>query len=270
MIDDVFVGLLITALGLSFGSFANVVIWRFPRGESLNRPGSHCPSCDTPIRWYDNIPVLSWLVLRGRCRACEAPISIRYPLVELLCGGLWLAVWMLYGTTLRFAFAAAFVYLLVILSFIDIDTMRLPNPLVGLTAAIGAVGVVVAQVSGIAVVPLMESRGVLEQPWAMAAAGLLIGGVIPFAISELYALVRGGQGIGMGDVKLLGVVGIFVGPYVLMALMFGSVIGVASSLLLSRGGGMRRKIPFGPSIAAGAVIVLFAGAQVWSWYLSVL
>ena len=146
---DWFVPLAVGLFGLLFGSFANVVIWRLPRGESLSTPGSHCPSCETAIGWRDNVPVLSWVMLRGRCRSCAAPISARYPLVELTSGVLWLAMWAVFGPSLALGFAIAFVYLLMILSFIDLDTMRLPNQLVALLAVIGVAGVVVAQITGV-------------------------------------------------------------------------------------------------------------------------
>jgi len=255
--------------GLLFGSFANVVIWRLPRGESLSSPGSRCPACETPIAWYDNVPVLSWLALRGRCRSCGTRISPRYPLVELLSGGLWLAMWYLYGPTLALPFAICFAYLLMILAFIDLDTMRLPNALVGLLAIVGAFGVVVSEVTGDPTVPLLHGGGALESAWAFAAAGLLVGGAVPLALSAAYAALRGRQGMGMGDVKLLGTMGIFLGLYVLIALLLGSMAG-ALSALLPREGGVRRKIPFGPFLAFGGVLCLALGPQLWAWYAQLL
>ncbi len=263
---DWFAPVLVALLGLLFGSFANVVIWRLPRGESLSSPGSRCPSCETPIGWRDNVPVLSWVLLRGRCRTCGAPISARYPLVELTSSALWLLMWVVFGSTLALGFAIAFAYLLMILSFIDLDTMRLPNQLVAVLAAIGVLGVVVAQLAGVLAVPLLAGNGALSQPWAFAAAGLLIGGALPLGISALYALLRGRAGLGMGDVKLLGVIGIFLGPYVLMALMFGSILGALSAVFLPKEGGMRRKIPFGPFLSLGAIVALIVGPQAWAWY----
>lgn len=256
----------VAVFGLLFGSFANVVIWRLPRGESLSSPPSRCPSCGTEIRWRDNIPVLSWVLLRGRCRNCSTPISARYPVVELTSGALWLLMWAVFGPILALGFAIAFAYLLMILSFIDLDTMRLPNSLVGLLAAIGVAGVAIAQFSGVAAVPLLPGSGALAQPWAFAAAGLLLGGALPLAISALYSALRGQTGLGMGDVKLLAAMGIFLGPYVLMALMFGSVAGALGGLALRGEGGARRKIPFGPYLSLGAIAVVVFGQQVWAWY----
>jgi len=265
-IVDWFAPLAVGLFGLLFGSFANVVIWRLPRKESLSHPASRCPTCDTPIAWRDNVPVVSWLLLRGRCRSCGEKISPRYPAVELLSGLLWTAMWFVYGPTLALPFAIAFVYLLMILSFVDLDTMRLPNPLVALLAGIGAAGVAVSQLTGTLVVPLLPGQGALADPWAFALAGLLIGGGVPLLISALYASIRGRAGIGMGDIKLLGSMGIFIGPYVLMALMFGSIAGAFGALVIRGEGGARRKIPFGPWLALGGVACLLVGPQLWAWY----
>ena len=267
---DWFAPLVVGLFGLLFGSFANVVIWRLPRGESLSSPPSRCPSCGKQIRWRDNIPVLSWVLLRGRCRDCSTPISARYPLVELTSGVLWLLMWMVFGPTLALGFAIAFVYLLMILSFIDLDTMRLPNPLVALLAVIGAVGVAISQLAGVSAVPLLRGTGVLSQPWAFAAAGLFLGGAVPLAISAAYSAIRGKAGLGMGDVKLLAAMGIYLGPYVVMALMFGSILGALGALALPREGGMRRKVPFGPFLSAGAIGVVIFGPLVWGWYSALL
>jgi leader peptidase (prepilin peptidase) / N-methyltransferase len=140
--------------GLLLGSFANVVIWRFPRGESLNTPGSHCPACDAPVRWYDNIPVISWVLLRARCRSCGEPIASRYPAVELLSGLLWLAAAITYGAGVQAVIAGFFFWTLLILTFIDLDTMRLPNPIVAALAVFGLLGATVSQLISVAWVPL--------------------------------------------------------------------------------------------------------------------
>jgi len=218
------------------------------------------------VAWYDNVPVVSWVLLRARCRSCGKPISARYPVVELLSGALWLLMWWLFGTTATMVFAIAFVYLLMILSFIDLDTMRLPNSLVGLLALLGVAGVVAAQVLHVPAVPLFSGSGALAEPWAFAAAGLLIGGGIPLAISAVYSMLRGKTGLGMGDVKLLAAMGIYLGPYVVMALMFGSILGALGALLMRQEDLARRKVPFGPYLSLGALAVIVAGPQLWAWY----
>ena len=264
--------LFLTALavfGLVFGSFANVVIWRFPRGESLSHPDSHCPECNTPIIWRDNIPVLSWMLLRGRCRACDARISARYPLVELTSGALWVAAGLRFGMTAQAAWAVIFFYLLLILAFIDLDTMRLPNPLVMLLAATGLVGAVAAQVLNAAVVPLLGGALLGPSPIIAALLGALVCSLPALVLSVLMAAILKRPALGMGDVKLLGVIGIYLGAYGLLALFVGSLLGAVYGVAAgSRSSG--RQFPFGPALAAGAVIVALFGQQMWGWYLSLL
>jgi leader peptidase (prepilin peptidase) / N-methyltransferase len=258
--------------GLVFGSFGNVVIWRLPRGESLSHPGSRCPKCGTPIRWYDNVPVLSWLALRAKCRECDAPISWRYPAVELLSGLLWLAAGLRFGWTPSTAAAVVFLYLLLLLSFIDWDTMRLPNSLVGTLFGIGVLGAIVSQFTRVGVTPLLawSGGGLLAQPLAGAALGAVLGGGVVLLISLTYAAVRKTQGMGMGDVKLLAAIGVYLGPYSIMALFFGTMLGALYGLIPVRGSheGGRRKFPFGPFLASGGALTLFFGPQIWSWYAS--
>jgi leader peptidase (prepilin peptidase)/N-methyltransferase len=247
-----------------FGSFANVVIWRFPRGESLSTPGSHCPSCDSPIRWYDNIPVISWMALRGACRDCRVRISPRYPMVEAASAFLWGAAFLRFGFTWRALFAAAFFYMLLILSFIDLDTKRLPNPLVAVLAGIGAAGAVASAALGVPAVPLIGSGN----PLVLAVGGAVLSAGPALAIALVYAGIRKREGFGMGDVKLLGAIGLYLGPFGPMVLFFASVLGAVIGVWQgSRSGeGMTASIPFGPFLASAAVIVTFVGPAVWTWY----
>ncbi|MCE5204370.1 MAG: prepilin peptidase [Actinomycetia bacterium] len=258
--------------GLVFGSFANVVIWRLPRGESLAAPGSHCPVCDAPIRWRDNIPVISWLVLRGKCRSCGARISPRYPLVEATSALVCVAAGTRFGLSWRALFAAALFYLLLVLSAIDIDHMRLPNPLVGVLAALGVVGVGLSVVAAVPVLPLVGLRNpyLATGPVAQAALGALLGAGITLGISAAYGALRGKQGMGMGDIKLLTTLGLFIGPYVLMALFAGSVIGALVGLAARRRveGGLAGRIPFGPFLAMGTFFTVMWGEQALAWYLA--
>jgi len=301
--------------GLVFGSFANVVIWRFPRGESLSHPDSHCPVCETPIIWRDNIPVLSWLLLRGKCRACGVRISPRYPIVELMSGVLWVLAGVRFGMTLQTAFAIAFFYFLLLLTWIDLDTMRLPNALVGWLALIGLAGAAIAQFTGVPATPLIgESVLGVTSPLLMAVIGALVCAVPALLLSMIMAAILKRPALGMGDVKLLGVIGIFLGGYGLMAFFVGSVLGavygVASAGRSHRDEGepahspdpadtweaaepaaadevepaetgeadvetppeespaKGSPFPFGPALAAGAVIVTLVGPQLWMWYQS--
>lgn len=251
-------------LGSVFGSFANVVIWRLPRGESLVSPGSHCPQCDAPINWYDNVPVLSWLVLRGRCRACGGPISWRYPAVELASGALWAAAVLAWGVSLRALFGIALFYLSLILSAIDLDYRRLPNALVAALAAFGVLGIGLA-VLGIPACPLVGSAA---GPRAATSAvlGLLLGGGVPLVAALVYERLRGRAGLGMGDVKLLAAYGLYLGPYVLMALFIGSLVGAVVGIA-RKGRARDAAIPFGPFLALGATVTALWGEPLLAAYL---
>lgn len=253
-----------TVLGLVFGSFANVVIWRFPRGESLSHPASRCPSCDTPIAWRDNVPVLSWVILRGRCRACGNPISARYPAVELASAALWVLAWVLWGVSVRTAFGIAFFYGLLILAIIDMDTFRLPNPIVAVLGSIGAIGVGVSSVTGRAAVPLIGTGS----PFAFALWGAVGSAGLALFIALVYSVARKREGFGMGDVKLLAVIGIFLGLYGVLVLFVASVVGAVVGIWQAArsDSGLSAKMPFGPYLAAGAVVIAVWGQALWAWY----
>lgn len=256
--------------GLLFGSLANVIIWRVPRGESIVSPGSHCPGCGAPIRWYDNVPVIGWLLLRGRCRDCGTGISPRYPFVEALCGLLWLLAAVLWGMTIQTAFGIALFYLLMVLAFIDLDHHRLPNKLVALLAGLGSVGVALSAAGIADAVPLISipATGFFSNPVAYALLGVVVGAGTSGLLAAAYSVVRGTTGLGMGDVKLLGALGVFLGPYALMVLLIGSIFGtIASVVLLRRGADVSKiRIPFGPYLAAAAVVVCAVGTPLWTWY----
>lgn len=258
--------------GLLFGSFANVMIWRVPRGESIASPGSHCPGCNAPIAWYDNVPLASWLVLRGRCRSCGTAIALRYPLVEAASGALFVVAALVFGPTLRGAAAATLFWFLLVLSLIDLDTMRLPNVIVGTLAILGGLGVVVSEVAGRRIIPLLDvaSPGLLAQPLASAAMGALLGAGLAGGVAALFAVIRGKTGLGMGDVKLLGVLGLFLGPYVLLSLFIASICGAVFGIAAARGGKLSEaRIPFGPWLALGGAITALVGPAIVRWYLGV-
>jgi leader peptidase (prepilin peptidase) / N-methyltransferase len=259
--------------GLLFGSFANVVIWRFPRGESLSSPPSHCPRCATPIRPWDNIPVVSWLLLRARCRDCGEPISWRYPAVETLSGALWVLAGALWGPTPAGAVAVAFFWTLMILAFIDLDTERLPNAIVGLLGVVGMSAALISQfVPSVSAAPLvgLGTSGPLSQPAVVALLGALLGAGVSIGVAGVYVLVRQRAGMGFGDFKLLAVMGLFMGPYVLLAIFFASLIGTFAGMWAARRAGTEDaatfRIPFGPFLAMGAVLAVSIGPALWGWY----
>ena len=236
--------------GLLLGSFLNVVAYRLPRGESLAFPPSHCPSCETPIKPYDNVPVLSWLWLKGRCRACRGSISARYPVVEATTAALLVAVVFAKGADRDVWLGLAFVLLLVPVTLIDLDHRIIPNKLMLL-------GTVVS----VALVLLTRPDSLTEHLIAAAGAGGFL----------LIAALAYPAGMGMGDVKLAAVLGLFlgraVGPAMLVALVAGSVVGAA---IIARKGakeGRKTAIPFGPYLAFGGIVGLFAGDPIVEWYL---
>lgn len=241
---------LATVLGAAIGSFLNVVAYRLPRRESLIHPPSRCPGCGTAIRPWDNIPVLGWLLLRGRCRQCEMRISPRYPVVEALTAVMAVAVVLARHGAHDLTLGLTLVIVLVPVALIDLDHRIIPNRITG-PAALAAVAI------GLAIRP----SGVPEQLIAGAAAA---GFLLVFVL--LYP-----RGMGMGDVKLAGVLGLFlgrsVGVAILVALLSGSLAGVAVMARLGVEKGRRTAVPFGPFLALGGFVALLVGPQIVRWYL---
>jgi leader peptidase (prepilin peptidase)/N-methyltransferase len=265
-------------LGASVGSFLNVCIYRIPADESVVRPGSRCPACRTPIAWYDNVPVLSWIILRGRCRGCGTAIAARYPFVEAATGTLaLLALWQL-GPTLEAVIAFAFTAALLLITFIDFDhffipdEVSLPGVLVGLAGA---------------------ALGLLPHGIELAdsAIGAAVGGGLLWLIAWSYERSTGTEGMGLGDVKLLAMIGAFLGWQAIPAVMIiasigGSFAGVAvlagargrrqmarvrralgwrAVLPFVRRAARRTAIPFGPFLAFGAVLALYVPSTAIPW-----
>jgi leader peptidase (prepilin peptidase)/N-methyltransferase len=237
-------------LGLILGSFLNVVSYRLPRGESLSRPASRCPGCDTPIKPYDNVPVLSWLLLRGRCRSCGTQIAWRYPLVELATAVLLALTVVVIGPNEDVWLGLAFVLLLVPVTVIDIDFRIIPNKLM-------IAGTIVA----LAILALTSPGDIPEHLIAAAAAGGFL----------LVAAVAYPAGMGMGDVKLAFVMGLFLGREVgvamLAGLLAGSIVGIAIMARKGTAEGRKTAIPFGPFLALGGFVGLLAGDPIVDWYL---
>jgi leader peptidase (prepilin peptidase)/N-methyltransferase len=238
-------------MGAVFGSFLNVVAYRLPRGESLSRPRSRCPRCETPIRPYDNVPVLSWIALRGRCRSCGERIPARYPLVEAGTAALCASVVIAKGADEDALLGLALVLLLVPVTLIDLDHRIIPNKLM-------LVGAIVAPALVLATAPddLVEHL----------VAGVAAGGFF------LLAVLAYPRGMGMGDVKLAAVLGLFlgraVGPAVFIALITGTLVGAAVIARKGAREGRKTAVPFGPFLALGAVVALFAGDALVDAYLS--
>jgi leader peptidase (prepilin peptidase)/N-methyltransferase len=241
-------------LGLVVGSFLNVVIHRLPRGESLVFPASHCPHCGVPIPWYDNVPLLSFLFLLGRCRFCAQPISLRYPLVEALTGSLFFAAAKSFAFGLPLLHALALISLCLALAFIDLEHFLLPD---ALTLPGTALALALALLGG-------------PTPLVAALVGTALGVALPVAIIFLYRLWRGVEGMGWGDVKLLGMLGAFLGwQGMLWTLGLAAVVGafVGGALILAGKGSRQTELPFGTFLCAAALGVLFFAPQLPSLWL---
>jgi len=239
--------------GAMIGSFLNVCIHRLPREESIVRPGSHCPKCKTPIQYYDNIPLLSYLLLRGKCRYCQASISLQYPIVEATTALSSFFLFITFGVSLSFVYYFTFVAALIVITVIDLyyqiipDVISLPGIGVGLLGAL-----VVPQVT-----------------FLNALIGVIAGGGSLFLVATIYQWLFKREGMGGGDVKLLAMIGAFLGwkaviLTILLSSFIGSIVGI--TLMLIKGRDFKYAIPFGPFLAVGAVIALFWGEEMIRWY----
>jgi leader peptidase (prepilin peptidase)/N-methyltransferase len=275
-----FIGLVIFVFGLLIGSFLNVVIHRLPLGESIVFPGSRCPACNAEIKWYDNIPVLSYAVLlRAKCRNCGARISPIYPTVELLVAWLYLFLFIIHrdqiviGKWLPLIADIVFVSLIVPLVFIDLRHKLLPN-----------------KITYPGLLVLLVLRALAPDPWVLShtprwlglggapdwtvslfasALGALAGGGALWLVREVYYRLRHVEGMGLGDVKMMLMVGAFLGwQLTLLTIFIGSLLGslVGVMLILVRGGSMKMQVPFGVFLGPAAIIALFVGKQLIVWY----
>lgn len=240
--------------GMVVGSFLNVCICRMPKNESIVSPPSHCPNCAYQIRWYDNIPLFSYLILRGKCRGCGNPISIQYPIVEVTNGVLTLLLFLRFGPTLAFATLFLFCSALVVITFIDIEHQIIPDEI---------------SLSGI-VIGFILSFFISGHNWLNSLLGILLGGGSLFFVAWSYQRLTGKDGMGGGDIKLLAMMGAFLGWKAILFIIFvsslvGSVAGVSIMLLQKKDG--KLAIPFGPYLAFGAILYIFYGRSLIRWYM---
>jgi len=241
--------------GAVVGSFLNVCIYRMPKDESVVFPPSHCPQCNYQIRWYDNIPLLSYLLLRGKCRGCGTRISPQYPLVELVNAVLTLLLFNRFGVSLSFLALFLFCSALVVVTFIDIEHQIIPDEI---------------SLSGI-IVGFLFSFFLPFNSWLSSLIGILLGGGSLLLVAYGYQWLSGREGMGGGDIKLLAMIGAFLGwravPFVIFsASLFGSVLGV--TMMLAQKKDSKLAIPFGPYLSFGAVLYVFYGPQLIKWYFS--
>ena len=244
---------ILLGLGLAVGSFLNVCIHRLPLGQSLVSPGSRCPNCGYELRWFDNIPVVSYALLAGKCRKCRTGISIRYPIVELITMGLFLVHGLVFGWTLLLAVRFAFGCAMVVLFSIDLEHQILPD-------VITLPGIVI----GLAV------SAFLPPGLTSAFLGALVGGGVLFVIGEAWYRLRGIEAMGFGDVKMLAMIGALLGlKLVILTFVVSSFIGgiVGAILIVTRRGSLASKVPFGTFIAIAALIASLWGDAMADWYL---
>lgn len=250
----IFTGSLFFILGALLGSFANVVIYRMPNEKSVVSPGSHCYSCQKPVAWYDNIPIVSWFLLRGKCRSCKAKFSIRYAFVEFLMGSLFCGLFYWHGWNWLLLEHSIFIFSLVTVSFIDFDHMILPDEFTLSGIVIGLIGA--------ALIPTRE--------FMPALLGVVIGGGFLWAIAALYMALRKIEGMGGGDIKLLAWIGAVLGwqsiPFVVLS---GSILGTLVGLyyMAKSKEGLQTAIPFGPYLAMGAILYIFGGQSLGAAYI---
>jgi leader peptidase (prepilin peptidase)/N-methyltransferase len=246
--------LLVGVFGLMIGSFLNVCIARLPRGESVVSPGSHCPKCNTPIQWYDNIPVLSYLVLGAKCRACRAPISVRYPLVEITTAVAFVLQAIAFpDEPILLVSRLVFTAMLIVLFGTDYDTQRLPN-------VITLPGIVVGLVFS-----LFTPPGIVA-----SLIGAALGAGILLAVRWIWRKLRGVDAMGLGDVKMLAMIGAFLGWRQIWVVLFvasltGATVGVL--LTMRQGRSMQTRLPFGTFLAIAAYIASIVGERLLNWYL---
>ncbi|MGQ9695722.1 MAG: prepilin peptidase [Thermodesulfobacteriota bacterium] len=253
--DSWLIFLIIFLLGCCLGSFLNVCIYRLPRNLSIIFPNSFCPACHLPIRPYDNIPLISFLILRGRCRKCRAKISWRYPLVEALMGIITLALFLKFGPSPLFFSLLSFCAALVVITFIDLDHRIIPD---------------IISLPGIAIGVILALTGI-SVPLKSSLLGLLVGGGSLFALAYVYEAITKREGMGGGDVKLLAMIGAWLGwPAVLFTLFFASLFGtiIGGMVMLIQKEGRYYAIPFGPFLAWAALAYIFIGPPLIHWYLN--
>ena len=242
-----------TLFGALIGSFLNVCIHRLPRGTSIVWPASACPTCGRALSWFENIPIVSYAFLLGRCRTCRTPISPRYPIVEALTAAMFGLAWWYYGPTPLVASRIVFGCMLIVLFAIDLEHHLLPN---------------VITIPGIVIGFLFS---VINDPgWKSSLIGIVVGGGVLYVIAEGYYRVRHEEGLGMGDVKMLALIGAFLGwPLTLLSLMIASIAGtiIGIALIATGRGTMKYALPFGTFLAIGAAVSAAVGQAILDWYL---
>lgn len=269
-IPEIFTYILSFIFGSIIGSFLNVCIYRIPKQESIVYPGSHCTSCDESISFYNNIPILSYLFLNGKCAKCGDKISIQYPFVELLTGLLFLSTVFVFGLSIQTLFYLIFISSLIAITFIDLEHMIIPNVITYPGIVVGILYNAILTNWNNAGESISEFNLNLsnffsllnEIPILDSIFGVILGGAILLLIATVYKIVKKRDGMGMGDVKLLAMIGAFFGwEGVLFVIFLGSILGsiIGITVIISKKGDMRYALPFGPFLSIAAVIYIFTG-----------
>ena len=251
---NIFMAIYSLLFGLALGSFLNVCIYRIPLKKSIVRPASGCPNCGHKIKFYDNIPLISYLLLRGKCRYCGQGISWQYPTVETMTGLLSLALFTRYGLSYQYGLFLIFISLLLTISFIDLHYQIIPDILSLPGIVVGFAGTLIFT----------------QMQWLESLLGILIGYVSFFLVAIGFEYLTGKEGMGLGDAKLLAMIGAWMGwksllPVVMISSLSGALIGTAGLLLARKG--LKVRIPFGPFLSMGAMCYFFFGPQLIRWYL---
>jgi leader peptidase (prepilin peptidase)/N-methyltransferase len=263
---DVLFALYAFALGAIIGSFLNVVIHRYPREESIVFPASRCPSCGNRIRPWDNVPIVSWMLLLGRCRSCRGPIALRYPLVELANGLLWLAAWLHLGLSPAALLLAVLASITLVLIFIDAEIQILPDVL-------DLPGIALGLILGALHAGLQAPQLVLASSLIDSALGAAFGAGLLLAVGLAYRLARKVEGMGLGDVKMMAMIGATCGwaavlPIVFLASVSGAIIGVGIAMRSRKG--LQFALPFGVFLGLAFLSVIFFGRELEEWYFGLL
>ncbi len=253
---QVFAYILVGLLGAVVGSFMNVCIYRIPRSLSIIFPGSQCPNCKARIAFYDNIPILSYLLLKGKCRHCHTAISFRYPLVEVMNSIFYILIFYKFGITYSTIAYCVFVSILILVSFIDLDFRIIPDSL-------SFSGIIIGFLSSLVIKAITPLQSLL---------GILVGGGILLCVALIYEKITHKEGMGGGDVKLLAMIGAFIGwqgiPFVILVSSFvGAIVGIVFIIFAKKD--TKFAIPFGPFLSLGAILYIFFGPQLIRWYLSI-
>ncbi len=266
MPPEILIPAAVFVFGAMIGSFLNVCIYRIPRDESLVFPASHCTGCGAPIRFYDNIPIISWFLLIGKCRHCKSPISFQYPMVELLNASGFLYLYVKYSLTVQTIFYGLFFSALVVITFIDLHHRIIPDLI-----SLPGIGI---GLSGSFLIPMFfpSSTRILEIPprFLDALFGTALGFGIFYFIAKISPKIFGQEGMGGGDIKLIAMIGAFLGwQKMLLTIMLGSLAGsiVGIFLMIFFRKGRKYAVPFGPFLSLGALISLFWGTHLIDWYL---